>query len=376
MMNGQEQAIRVWQAGVDAVDGYAATRNALADFAKPDRILAVGKPAAAMARAALDHFGPVPSLVVTKDGHGHGLPADVDVIEAAHPVPDARSLQAGRALREAVEAMQPGSHLLLLVSGGASSLAEDLVPGKAIDDLAALNRRLLSEGLDIQAMNAERRKLSRIKGGGLMASFAGGRATVLAISDVPGDAFGVIGSGIGALPSEPEYKATARIIASNAHARAAAARAAEEAGLTVTINAESLHDDYLAVAARIGPQLREMPPGIAVFGGEPTVVLPDTPGRGGRNQALALALAQEISGMGDITVVVGGTDGTDGPTDAAGGIVDGTTWGDGAEDALRNADSGTYLDRQGALLVTGPTGTNVMDLIVAFRGCPDDFGSR
>jgi hydroxypyruvate reductase len=104
-----------------------------------------------------------------------------------------------------------------------------------------------------------------------------------------------------------------------------------------------------------------------IFGGEPTVLLPETPGKGGRNQALALELAREIAGVEGLTVVVGGTDGTDGPTDAAGGIVDGDTWGPGAEQALSEADSGTYLGRHNALLETGPTGTNVMDLLVAVK---------
>ncbi|NVO54457.1 DUF4147 domain-containing protein [Rhodobacteraceae bacterium B1Z28] len=362
-----EQAIKFWQAGVAAVDGYAATKTALPDISTPDRILAVGKPAAAMARAALDHFEPVPTLVVTKDDHGRDLPEAVEVIEASHPVPNNRSLAGGRALRQAVEAMQPGSHLLLLVSGGASSLAEDLLPGKTLEDLEALNRQLLSEGLDITAMNAERRKLSRIKGGGLLSHFAGAQVTVLAISDVPGDDLNVIGSGIGAVPETCEFTATTQIIASNAHARAAVVEAAQAAGLTVWADEETLHDDYLSVAAHLGPRLREMNTGVMVFGGEPTVVLPPAPGRGGRNQALALALAREISGLDGITVVVGGTDGTDGPTDAAGGIIQGSTWVESADEALLNADSGNFLDKAGALLVTGPTGTNVMDLVVAIR---------
>ncbi|WP_298933428.1 DUF4147 domain-containing protein [uncultured Ruegeria sp.] len=366
-MTQAEQAIKLWQAGVAAVDGYTATQSALSDVPKPDRILAVGKPAAAMARAALDHFGIVPTLVVTKDDHGRDLPDGVEVIEASHPVPDGRSLAGGRALRLAVEAMQPGSHLMLLVSGGASSLAEDLLPGNSLEDLEALNRSLLSEGLDITAMNAKRRALSRVKGGGLLSHFAGKKVTVLAISDVPGDDLHVIGSGIGALPDTYTFEATTRIIASNAHARAAATNAAQVAGFTVHADEEALHDDYLSVSAYLGSRLRQMEPGVMVFGGEPTVVLPDNPGRGGRNQALALALGREISGVSGITVIVGGTDGTDGPTNAAGGIVDGSTWAEGAETALENADSGSYLDKVDALLVTGPTGTNVMDLVVAIR---------
>lgn len=366
-MTRTEQAIEFWKSGVAAVDGFTATKTALPGIARPDRILAVGKPAAAMARAALDQFGDVPTLVVTKDDHGRDLPVGVEVIEASHPVPDQRSLNGGRTLREAVEAMEAGSHLLLLVSGGASSLAEDLVPGKSLEDLAELNRQLLAEGLDIVAMNAERRKLSRVKGGGLLSHFKGAKATVLAISDVPGDDLNVIGSGIGALPQTYDFDATTRIIASNAHARAAAAKAAQTAGVQVRANEEALHDDYLAVAADVGSKLRGMECGAMVFGGEPTVVLPPTPGRGGRNQALALALAKEIAGLEGLTVVVGGTDGTDGPTSAAGGVVTGATWTDNAQDALNAADSGTYLEQANALLVTGPTGTNVMDLIVAIR---------
>lgn len=357
----------IWQAGVDAVGGYAATRDALKDAPMPDRVLAVGKAAGAMARAALDRFGPLPALVVTKDGHGEGLPDHVQLIEASHPVPDARSLAAGKAMRQAVEAMPEGSELLLLVSGGASSLAEDLVPGKTLDELAALNKRLLAAGLDITAMNAERRKISRIKGGGLLSGFKGRRARVLAISDVPGDDLAVIGSGIGSAPMDPRHDHDARIIASNATARAAAAAEARARHIPVLDEQEALHDDLGALAARLGPQIKNMPPGAIILGGEPTVTLPEHPGRGGRNQALALALAREIAGTRDITIVVGGTDGTDGPTDAAGGIVDGTTWGPGAQQALDRADSGSYLAAQDALLITGPTGTNVMDLLVALR---------
>lgn len=364
----RQTALDLWRAGVGAVDGYAATRAALdTQSPAPDQILAVGKAAGAMARAALDHFGPVPTLVVTKDGHGADLPAHVHLIEAAHPVPDARSLQGGAALRAAVRAMTPGSRLLLLVSGGASALAEDPVPGKTLADLTALNTALLASGKDIVAMNVERRALSRIKGGGLLARFAGAAVQVLAISDVPGDDLAVIGSGIGWVPPDVSCAATTDIVASNTVARNAAIAAAEARGIALHDTGEVLHDDLFAIAARLGPRLRAMPPGAMILGGEPTVVLPETPGRGGRNQALALALAREIADLPDLVIVVGGTDGSDGPTGAAGGIVDGTTWGPGAQDALRAADSGTFLAAANALLTTGPTGTNVMDLLIALR---------
>lgn len=362
-------AIALWQAGVDAVGGYGALASALQSHpsAPPDQIIAVGKAAGAMARAALDHFGVVPTLVVTKDGHGADLPKHVRLIEAAHPVPDARSLSAGRALRETVQAMPTGSRLLALISGGASALAEDLVPGKTLADLAALNQQLLAEGLGIGAMNARRRKLSQIKGGGLLGHFNGAEVQVLAISDVPGDDLAVIGSGIGSAPDAPRFRFQAHIIASNTHAREAAAAAARAQGLAVLACEETLHDNLTALAPRLGARLRSMAPGVMILGGEPMVILPPNPGQGGRNQALALALAREIAGTTGLTIVVGGTDGSDGPTQAAGAVVDGTTWGDGAAEALQAANSGAYLQAKNALLVTGPTGTNVMDLIIALR---------
>jgi hydroxypyruvate reductase len=356
----------IWQAGVDAVGGYAATEAALGDIPRPDRILAVGKAAGEMSRAALARFPGVPALVVTKDGHAEGL-TGAEVIESAHPVPDARSLRGGAALRTTVGEMANGSRLLLLVSGGASALAEDLVPGTTLDDLAALNRRLLGAGLDITAMNEQRRQISRVKGGGLLSGFHGAHVDVLAISDVPGDDLAVIGSGIGAPPDDFAPGCTTRIIASNTIARDAAAAHAEGLGLTVQDNREALHDDLSALAETWGPRIRDMAPGVLILGGEPTVHLPDDPGEGGRNQALALALAREISGTNGLAVIVGGTDGSDGPTGAAGGIVTGATWAADGADALKRADSGPFLRAAGALLETGPTGTNVMDLLVAVR---------
>ncbi|WP_273523731.1 DUF4147 domain-containing protein [Rhodosalinus sediminis] len=363
---------RLWRAGVAAVEGRAAVARALdaAPVPRPDLVLAVGKAAVPMARAALDRFGAVPALAVTKHGHGDddghrdGAPA-LEVIEAGHPVPDAESLRAGAALRARVAACGPEAHLLLLVSGGASALAEDPEPGVTLGHLAAETERLLASGADIAAMNARRRQLSRIKGGRLLEGFGGARVTVLAISDVAGDDIAVIGSGIGLVPDTARVAQETRIVASNAVARAAVAAEARAAGLPLRENAETLYRDVGAAAAMIGARLRAGPPGLYLWGGEPTVVLPERPGRGGRNQALALALAREIAGRAGVTALVAGTDGTDGPTDAAGAFADGATWGPGAAEALARADSGTWLAERGALFAPGPTGTNVMDLALA-----------
>ncbi len=361
----------VWQAGVDAVGGDQAVTTALRarPETKPDRIIAVGKAAGAMARAAIDHFKTAcPVLVVTKHGHGAGLPDHVTLIEAGHPVPDRNSILAGQALKDAVGAMAPDSHLLVLVSGGASALAELPRDGMSLDDLARENRTMLAAGLDIHAMNMHRKTLSQIKGGQLLAGFAGRSVTVLAISDVQGDDVAVIGSGIGSVPQDAPFAADISVVASNRVARDAAMQKATALGLHTVENSEILYGDVNDIAASLAPRLIASAKGISVYGGEPTVVLPDPAGQGGRNQALALLLAREIQGIRGLTILVGGTDGSDGPTDAAGAIIDGETWRPGAADALARADSGTWLDRRGALVRTGPTGTNVMDLLVALRG--------
>ena len=358
---------RIWWAGVQAVRGDSAVARSLQDnpIPPPDLILAVGKAAVAMARPAQALFG-ARTLAVTKHGHSaEGLP--FAVLQSAHPVPDQSSLTAGAALLAEVQAAPAGSHLLFLVSGGASALAEVPRPGRTLADVAALNRALLASGKDIAAMNVARSALSAVKGGGLLAAFGGARVTVLALSDTRGDLIETIGSGIGLALPRPGLAVETRIVASNAVARAAAVTAARALGLVVLQDAESLYDDVAVCAEGMA---RDLPagPGLAIWGGEPTVILPPGPGQGGRNQALALHMARAIRGRDDVSVLVAGTDGSDGPTAAAGGLVDGATWTEDAAGFLRRADSGRFLARRNALFTTGPTGTNVMDLALALRG--------
>lgn len=338
-----------------------------------DLILGVGKAAVPMCMAAMPQLtqgGRV--LAVTKYGHGDEQ-ADangIEVIEAAHPVPDENSLEGGQALAEAVQSAEPDCRLLMLVSGGASALAELTKGEMTLEVLRQENERLVASGLDIHAINAERRKFSAIKGGGLLSRFAGKSVQVLAISDVPGDDIAVIGSGIGAAPPEnADFSHDCSIVASNAIARAAACDAATGAGLPIRTNEENIYGDVSACAESISQMLIAGEPGAYVLGGEPTIVLPPEPGEGGRNQALAAEIAKRISGVGGIHVLVAGTDGTDGPTDAAGGLVDGTSWetATGGQEALDHADSGSWLEKAGCRFVTGPTGTNVMDLLVAIK---------
>ena len=356
----------IWWAGVNAVRGDTAVARSLTDapIPRPDRILAVGKAAVAMAKPAHALFGS-PALALTK--HGHTDPdLPFEVLESAHPVPDATSLASGARLLAEVAAMPPGSHLLLLVSGGASALVEAPHPGITLNDIMALNRDLLASGKDIATMNTERTRFSQIKGGGLLAHFKGSRVTVLAISDTSGDLIETIGSGVGLCLPRDGLLAETRIVASNSVARAAAAAKAQALGLTIRHNAETLYDDVADAARLMAADLGEGP-GLWLWGGEPTVILPQNPGQGGRNQALALRMAEVIQGQPDLSILVAGTDGSDGPTSAAGGLVDGTTWQPQAADALARADSGSFLASHGALFTTGPTGTNVMDLALALR---------
>lgn len=366
-MNTQSDLMTLWQKGVDAVRGDNAVHRAHANglVQKPDHIIAVGKAAVAMAGAAAEHWPDATCLIVTKYHHAEGAPDHATLIEAAHPVPDGASLAAGKALIDRVAACKSDSHLLMLVSGGASALAEVPVAGLTLDDLMQSTNDMLASGATIGEMNKHRTARSQIKGGKLLAGFGGARVTTLALSDVEGDALATIGSGIGDAPETPDFDFHPHIVASNTIARDAVAAAAGP--LPVIANDETLYGDIADLAPEIAAQLKSTPAGLTILGGEPVTVLPPNPGKGGRNMALALLLAREIAGTTGLRLIVAGTDGTDGPTDAAGAMIDGQTWADGADDALARADAYPWLKERGALVISGPTGTNVADLLVAIK---------
>lgn len=356
----------LWDTGVEAVRGDVAVRHAVERglVAPPDHIIAVGKAAGAMARAACAAFPDTPCLVVTKYGHADDAPTTSHVIEAAHPVPDSASLNAGRVLQDAVSGYAVDTHLLMLVSGGASALAEVPNDGMTLVELIDSTNALLASGAPIGQMNIHRTAHSQIKGGKLLAGFRGAQVTTLALSDVEGDALATIGSGIGDAPEKPAFDFHPHIVASNTIARDAVAAASR---VPVTMNAETLYGDIRDLIPRIAAELAAAPSGLFILGGEPVVVLPDNPGKGGRNMALALGLAREIAGTTGLRILVAGTDGTDGPTDAAGALVDGQTWKESAADTLTRADAYTWLAAHGALIKSGPTGTNVADLLIAIK---------
>ena len=371
------------QTALARVSGRTSVRAALTlpgDAAPPAAsvwIAAIGKAAAAMALGAHDALGAAVrhTLVITRDGHATPellARGEVELLQSAHPVPDERSLAAGARLLQWVEELPPAAVPLFLISGGASSLVEVLAPGASLDELLQLNVQGLAAGIPIGELNARRRSVSRIKGGALAARLGARTARALFISDVPGNDPGVIGSGLmGAPPGGDQVQRT--IIASADDAVAAVAAEAQRRGLIVHAGAERFAGPATRLAARFAHEQRVLPAEVFVWGGESTVQLPPAPGRGGRNQHLALAAAKLIAGAPDLLLLAAGTDGTDGVTEDAGALVDSDTCarlalaGIDADESLRRADSGTALAASGDLVHTGPTGTNVGDIVIGLK---------
>jgi glycerate 2-kinase len=367
----KQQLLTIFDAAVAAVSGQQAVEHAIDNDSafEPDTIIAVGKAAVGMARGALNRFpNAKQAFVVTKYDHADEdilSRQNVTVMETAHPVPDQQSLKAGAELRSLVQSLAADSRLLLLVSGGASALSESLPDGMSLENLQTITDEMLSTGKTIGEINSKRKEFSQIKDGKLVKEFSGVEIRVYAISDVQGDSISIIGSGLGDC-HRAQVKANSTIIASNQISRTKAEATAASLGLSIKLNEETLYGDVFDIAKKIGAVLESAEPGVYIWGGEPTIILPKNPGQGGRNQSLALALSEHIAGRDDITILVAGTDGTDGPTNAAGGIVDGHTFADPklVLDSLQRADAGSYLLKQNNLLVTGPTNTNVMDLAI------------
>lgn len=374
--------LELLHAGLESVAGRRCVREALlarplTPAGAPVWAAAVGKAACSMALGAADALGAALErmLVITKSGHLVpellSLPG-VEARESAHPVPDERSLAAGQRLLEWVAALPAAVSPLFLISGGTSSLVEVLEPGVAPAALEQLSARGLAEGLSIGELNAQRARLSRIKGGRLAAQLGGRAARALFISDVPADDPAVIGSGLLG-PSAGVDRIERQVIASVDRAMEGVARAALQRGLTVEREERRFEGEATRLAARFTHELLMGNTQVRIWGGESTVVLPPHPGRGGRNQHLALAAARFLPEYPELLLLAAGTDGTDGPTEAAGGLVDADTCarmalaGFDADDCLARADAGPALAAAGALVQTGPTGTNVADLVIGLK---------
>ena len=403
-------------AALAAVDGCDATERALAELPLASRrwtVLASGKAAAAMVEGAQRVLGDriARGLATTRD-EAEGVLGAVAVRATGHPLPDARSARAARAALALAARSSPDDGLLVLLSGGASALWSAPAHGLSLRHKRALTASLLRAGCPIAPLNAVRRHLSRIKGGGLLRAARSGEVVTLALSDVPGDAPEAIGSGptapdpstyadalaalreldgrrvpralrahleAGAAGDRPETlapddPALARarycLAGSLGRALAAARCAAEQRGWRVRDLGRALDGDVRAVALRLAEAARAARAegiDVVVAGGEPRVVVRG-PGDGGRAQELALEVALALAGEPGIGALLAATDGSDGSTSAAGAFVDGDfvrrtgALGIDVRAALARSDSHAVHAAAGSLFQTGPTRTNVADL--------------
>lgn len=407
MSTPRDHLLKIFRSAVSAVHGTPCVERFLTarHIQGEVFVLAVGKAAAAMVQGAHNVLGEQLRrvLLVTKSGYLTPEIRDIPgmtVIEAGHPVPDEASLRAGRAMLDFIASTPGNAQLLFLISGGTSSLLEILPQGISLSELQRANQWLLGSGLDIHAMNALRKQLSCIKGGRLSAHLQGRSALQVLVSDVPGDNPADIGSGL-LVPQENEsipasmwpgwlqvilkyspplvadpsdfLNIETHIVASLTHALGAAALESKELGYKLQLHTKPLTGDAVSVGRWLAGVLIDNPSGVHIWGGETTVEVPPDHGRGGRNQHLALAVAEIISGRNDVFILAAGTDGSDGTGEAAGAVVDGGTVSRGAlaglnvADCIRRADAGSFLEKSGDLVKTGPTGTNVMDLVIGMK---------
>ncbi|MCG6908295.1 MAG: glycerate kinase [Desulfobacteraceae bacterium] len=443
---GRRQTLRsharaIFEAGLAAVDPQTCIRRALRleggrllaggqDVALPaaGRVLVVGagKASALMARAVEELLGPRVwgGLVVVKYGHGAALDR-VQIREAGHPLPDDAGRAGAAAVFDLARQAGAGDLVLCLISGGGSALLPLPVEGIDLKAKQATTELLLASGATIHEVNAVRKHLSRIKGGGLARAAAPARVVALILSDVVGDDLDVIASGPTAAdpttfgdglrilrrygllakvppavrrhlkrgaageaaetpkPGDPVFERVRNLlVGGNRDALLAAAAKGRALGYNTVVLSSMLEGEAREAGRFISRIAREArhsgnpapPPACILCGGETTVTVRGG-GRGGRNTELALAAALDIAGEDGLMVLSAGTDGSDGPTDAAGAFADWKTLARAQEAGLDPArfldenDSYRFFDRLGDLLKTGPTRTNVMDLQIALAAC-------
>lgn len=407
----RQDALIVIEESIKAVLPEAAVIKALEKkkFSGNVVVVAIGKAAFNMARATKDFLGDKVSkgIVITKYEHSKGPIEGFEIIEAAHPVPDENSAIGATKAIELVSNLIEEDHVIFLISGGGSALFEKPMKGVTLEDIMDITNQLLCCGAGIVEINTIRKHLSAVKGGRFALQCGKAKIYSIVLSDVIGDRLDSIASGP-AYPDSSTSEEALRIIdkyklqvsenlrkvlnietpktidncetvitGSVSAICEAASRTCERLGykpmlITSTLDCEA--KDAGKFLASIAREIKEgnagiKPPCAIIAGGE-TVVRITGDGKGGRNQELALAAAMGIEGLEEVIILSVGSDGTDGPTEAAGGIVDG-----GTADRMRNSnilpevyldnnDSYHALKSSGDLIITGSTGTNVNDLMV------------
>jgi hydroxypyruvate reductase len=407
----KRHTLAIFQAALAAADPEASTTKALQslklNLTHFNRIylVAIGKAAIGMAAAVEKLTGPhlTAGIALTKYGHTNQKLRVTQILEAAHPVPDTAGVKASEEIEQLLRTLNGRDLLITAISGGSSALLSAPAPGLTLADKQLTTDLLLKCGADIIELNIVRKHLSRLKGGQLAALAYPATVIGLLLSDVIGDPIDVIGSGptapdnstvedarnvlakynltqlvpISVLQrlessseetpksSNPIFKNVRNIItASNHQALAAAASKARTLGYRPLILSSSIQGEAKEVARVHAAILRDAPPHSCILSGGETTVTVRGKGRGGRNQEFALALAIDIAGVPNVAALCAGTDGTDGPTDAAGAFVTGETITNLSEARRYLAENNSYefFSPLKALVKTGPTGTNVMDI--------------
>ncbi|MBC2884491.1 glycerate kinase [Ochrobactrum sp. CM-21-5] len=380
-------------------------------------VIGAGKGSAQMAAAferawAEKHDAPLQGVVVTR--YGYGTPCErIEIIEAAHPVPDEAGLAASKRLFDAVSNLIEDDLVVALVSGGGSALLPSPPEGMTLADEIAVNKALLASGAPISAMNAVRKHLSTIKGGRLAAAAYPAKVFTLVVSDIPGDNPAFVASGPtvpdqtsrdealkiikryrlelpeavlthirsdAAHAPKPDDRVFAnnevRVIASAAVSLEAAVKEAKRHGVEAVILSDAMEGEarevahvHAAIAREVSERNRPFKkPVVILSGGETTVTIRGKGGKGGRNSEFLLSFALDIDGYASIHALAADTDGIDGSEDNAGAFADGATVtrlqqaGEDGAARLANNDAWTAFDAIGDLFVPGPTGTNVNDL--------------
>ena len=400
-------ARKIYQSAIEACMPDSAVKRALRDFNLPKGkliLVSIGKAGYRMAKCAAEILGDkvTRGAVITKYGHSEGEIPGIKIFEAAHPVPDLAGVCATEQVLSMTEGLGADDTVLFLVSGGGSALFESSYC--SLDELKYITEKLLACGADISEINTVRKHLSRVKGGRFAEHVYPAKIFAVVLSDVLGDRLDTIASGpacadistadeaVGILNKygisvsediiEILSKETPKEIKNAEHTVSGSVRelcrAAMETAEQLGYRTQIIGDAENGVAREVGKRLaalalehEDTDENLAyIIGGETVVHLLGS-GLGGRNQEIALAAAPIISGKNNIVVFSVGSDGTDGPTDAAGGIADGCTLermklaSVDPVKALDNNDSYHALKSAGALIITGPTGTNVNDVAVA-----------
>jgi hydroxypyruvate reductase len=434
-VTGRQAAQAIWQAalGASAVEPLlqrrlhvqgprliAGDRSWNLDELDRVIVLGCGKAGAAMARGLEALLGPriTEGFVVVKDGYTAAT-SRVRLAEAGHPIPDRRGQAAASRLLALAESAGQDDLVVFLVSGGGSALTPAPAPGISLEEKQAMTGLLLAAGATINEVNAVRKHVSRLKGGQLARAASPAPVLALILSDVIGDPLDVIASGptvpdpttfaealdvlagrgvrervSGSIrsrleagrrgevaetpkPGDPLFaRVSNQIVGNNAIVVDAAAARARTLGYEAHVLTRQLQGEARQVAADLVERGRRLsPPACLIAGGETTVTVRGR-GRGGRCQEFALAAALAVHAEEELVVLAAGTDGTDGPTEAAGALIDGRSVlrgqaaGLDARRALDDNDSHHYLRASGDLLVTGPTNTNLLDLYLVLHSVP------